>query len=100
MSISRRTFLFQSAAVGSSVALLSLSNAQAAAPMVSESDPQAKAVNYVADAKKSTKAQPGQVCSTCALYQGGSAKAGGCAIFPGKQVAGSGWCSAWAKKPA
>ncbi|MGA1273968.1 MAG: high-potential iron-sulfur protein, partial [Burkholderiaceae bacterium] len=47
-----------------------------------------------------TKAKPGQVCSNCALYQGGSAKAGGCAIFPGKQVAGSGWCSAWAKKPA
>ena len=52
MSISRRTFLFQSAAVGSSVAVLSLSNAQASAPMVSEADPQAKAVGYVADAKK------------------------------------------------
>lgn len=99
MSISRRTFLFQSAVVSSSVALLSLSNAQAAAPMVSEADPQAKAVNYVSDAKKSPKAKQGQACSGCALYQGGSAKAGGCAIFPGKQVASSGWCSAWAKKP-
>ena len=98
MSISRRTFLFQSAAVGSSVAVLSLSNAQASAPMVSEADPQAKAVGYVADAKKSAKAKPGQLCSNCALYQGGAAKAGGCAIFAGKQVAGAGWCSAWAKR--
>jgi hypothetical protein len=25
-------------------------------------------------------------------------KAGGCPLFAGKQVAGAGWCSAWAKK--
>ena len=24
--------------------------------------------------------------------------AGGCPLFAGKQVAGKGWCSAWAKK--
>jgi hypothetical protein len=99
MSISRRAFIFQSAAIGSSVAFLSITNTQAAAPMVPETDPQAKAVNYVADAKKSPKAKPGQACANCALYQGGSASAGGCAIFAGKQVASAGWCSAWAKKP-
>jgi hypothetical protein len=33
------------------------------------------------------------------LYQGKAAdKAGGCPLFAGKQVAGKGWCSAWAKK--
>ena len=34
-----------------------------------------------------------------ALYQGKVGdKAAGCALFPGKQVAGPGWCSAWAKR--
>jgi len=28
----------------------------------------------------------------------GSAAAGGCSLFAGKQVAAAGWCSAWAKK--
>ena len=34
-----------------------------------------------------------------ASYQGKPADAwGGCPIFPGKQVAGKGWCSAYVKK--
>jgi hypothetical protein len=33
------------------------------------------------------------------LYQGKPADAwGDCPIFPGKQVAGKGWCSAYVKK--
>jgi hypothetical protein len=41
----------------------------------------------------------GQACSNCALYQGkpGSA-AEGYSLFGAKQVAGPGWCSAYAKK--
>ena len=40
-----------------------------------------------------------EVCSNCALYQGKSTdKAAACPLFAGKQVAGPGWCSAWAKK--
>jgi len=75
----------------------------ASAAMVEESDAQAKALGYVADAARADKGKfkqyaPGQTCATCALYQGGTAPAGNCALFPGKQVAGKGWCSAYAKK--
>ena len=41
----------------------------------------------------------GANCANCALYQGKPTdKAAACALFPGKLVAGPGWCSAWAKK--
>jgi len=69
-----------------------------------ESDPQAKALGYAADATKVDKAkQPkyaaGQSCANCQLYQGkASDAAGGCPLFGGKQVAAKGWCSAWVKK--
>ena len=72
--------------------------------MVAETDPQAKALGYVADASKADKAKfknyaPGQFCNNCALYQGKPTDAAaGCPLFAGKQVAGKGWCSAWAKK--
>jgi hypothetical protein len=62
------------------------------------------ALGYVADAKRvDTKKFPkfaaGQDCTNCALYQGKATdKAAGCPLFAGKQVAGAGWCSAWAKK--
>ncbi len=97
----RRVFMMQ-AAVGSMAAVLaSEAMAQAA---VAETDPQATALGYKADATKVDKAkQPkyaaGQQCSTCALYQGAAGSAaGGCPLFAGKQVAAKGWCSAWAKK--
>ena len=98
-SLPRRQFLFTLTAAG---AVLSLP-AQAQT-LVDENSPQAKALGYVADAKKvDPKKYPryaaGQVCSNCALYQGKPAdKAGGCSLFPAKQVAGPGWCSAWVKK--
>ncbi len=86
-----------------SAALATATQVQAQVKL-SEKDAQAVALGYVEDATKTdTKKYPkyaaGQVCNNCALYQ---AKAtdpwGGCALFPGKQVAGKGWCSAWAKK--
>ena len=97
--IQRRVFLMTVAA--SSAALGTLAHAQA---MVDEKDAQAAALGYVADAKRvDTKKYPyfvaGQNCTDCALYQGKpSDKAAGCPLFAGKQVAGPGWCSAWAKK--
>ena len=97
--IQRRVFLMTVAA--SSAALGTLAHAQA---MVDEKDAQAAALGYVADAKRvDTKKYPkfvaGQNCTNCALYQGKpSDKAAGCLLFAGKQVAGPGWCSAWAKK--
>ena len=85
-------------------ALLGAQAASAQANMVAETDPQAVALGYVADATKADKAKykqyaAGQVCTNCALYQGKATDAtGGCPLFGTKQVAGKGWCSAWAKK--
>lgn len=96
----RRVFMM---AVAGSAAVLAVPRARAQT-MLDEKDPQAAALGYVADAKRvDTKKYPkfaaGQQCSNCALYQGKPAdKAGGCPLFGAKQVAGAGWCSAWAKK--
>ena len=77
----------------------------ATGPLVDEKETQAIALGYVVVAAKADKAKfpkyaDGQVCSNCALYQGGSAEQGGCPLFPGKQVLGKAWCSAYAKKAA
>jgi len=99
LPLPRRVFLMTLAASGAALA----TRAQAQA-LVDEKDPQAAALGYVADAKRvDTKKYPkfaaGQNCTNCALYQGKATdKAGGCPLFAGKQVAGPGWCSAWAKK--
>ncbi|MFN7723871.1 MAG: high-potential iron-sulfur protein [Rubrivivax sp.] len=85
-------------------AALLASRSAMAQDMVAETDPQAKALGYVADTAKADKAKyknwaASQNCANCALYQ---AKAtdptGGCPLFGAKKVAGKGWCSAWAKK--
>jgi hypothetical protein len=97
----RRVFMMQVAASGT--ALMAAASAQAQAK-VDEKDPQAVALGYVADttkadAKKFPKHSKDQKCTNCALYQGKAADAwGGCPLFGTKQVAGPGWCSAWAKK--
>ena len=72
MKTSRRQFMIMSAAGACSIALSNTVQAQA---MVAETDPQAAALGYVADATKVNKAKfpkyaAGQVCSNCALYQG------------------------------
>lgn len=70
-------------------------------PRVSEDGAMAKALNYVHDARSvdAAKRVSDRFCNNCALYDGGAddewAK---CSIFPGKLVAGEGWCSAWAPK--
>jgi hypothetical protein len=101
MKSSRRQFMLLSAAGACTLASNSQVQAQV---MVTETDPQAAALGYKADASKVDKAKypkfaAGQACSNCALYQGkpGSA-AGDCSLFGAKQVAGPGWCSAYAKK--
>ena len=77
----------------------------ATGPLVDEKDAQAIGLGYVAVAAKADKAKfpkyaDGQLCSNCSLYQGGSAAQGGCPLFPGKQVLGNAWCSAYNKKAA
>jgi hypothetical protein len=97
----RRVFMIQNAVA--SAAVLMAVDAQAQA-MVSETDPQAAALGYVADTKKVNQAKfpkhaATQACGNCVLYQGAAgAAAGGCGIFPGKQVSSKGWCSAYNKK--
>ena len=77
----------------------------ATGPMVDEKEAQAVALGYVsvattADKAKYPKYADGQACTNCALYQGGAAGQGPCPLFPGKQVSGKAWCSAYAKKAA
>ena len=97
----RRIFIMQVAA-GSSV--LTASAVMAQAPMVSEKEPQAVALGYLADtskvnAAKYPKHKLTQACKNCQLYQGKPTDAaGGCVLFAGKQVAGNGWCSAYNSK--
>jgi hypothetical protein len=103
MKNSRRQFMILSAAGACTLALNGQVQAQA---MVVETDPQAVALGYKADASKVDKAKfpkyaAGQVCTNCALYVGApTSVAGGCSLFAGKQVAGKGWCSAYAAKKA
>jgi hypothetical protein len=101
MTITRRLFL----ATGC-VTLTTWSLAASAQAKVDEKDPQAVALGYVpqasqADVKKFPRYAAGQMCSSCALYQGKPGEAaGGCALFAGKQVNATAWCSAWVKKTA
>lgn len=79
--------------------------AVATGPLVDEKDAQAAALGYVAVATKADKTKfpkyaDGQACSNCSLYLGGTAEQGGCPLFPGKQVLGKAWCSAYNKKAA
>jgi len=62
-------------------------------PMVDVDSAQAQALKYVAVSE-----MEGQNCIGCALYQGGDADAGGCPLFQGSNVAGAGWCSAYAPR--
>ena len=97
----RREFIVQVSLGGG---LLVAGQAMAQGAMLAESDAQATALGYKADASKVDKAKfpkfaAGQACSNCALYQGKAADAaGGCPLFAGKQVAGKGGCSAYAQK--
>ena len=99
MSSSRRVFLM-TLATGSAV-MATTAHGQT---KLDEKDPQAIGLGYVADAtktdaKKYPKYAAGQMCTNCALFQGKASDAwGGCPLFAGKQVAGKGWCNAWAKK--
>ncbi len=76
----------------------------AAQAALAESDAQAFALGYKADASKVDKAKQtkyaaSQACANCALFQAASgAAAGACPLFAGKQVSVKGWCTAWAKK--
>lgn len=79
-----------------------LSGTAGAADLISETDPQAAALGYKADATKAEKRTDATaLCSNCNFYTGKAGEASGpCALFQGKLVAANGWCTAWAKKAA
>jgi hypothetical protein len=97
LSISRRRLLKRLAMGASLPVALSFERALAAdAPLISANAPEAKAVQYVEDAKNAKAAKPGNTCANCALYQGASGSAqGACQLFNGKFVKAVGWCNAW-----
>lgn len=103
-TLDRREFMIMLVASGSALATAGV-QAQAAAPVLSESDPQAAALGYHADATKVDKAKypqhvATQVCAGCNFFQGQPTdETAPCQLFGGKQVSGKGWCAAWAKKP-
>ena len=99
---SRRRFIqlaAVTAAVAPAVGLMRGAGA-AGGPMVDPSSAQAKSLKYVADASASeARKNENEFCRNCALYQGpADAASAPCPLFPGKQVAGEGWCQAWAPK--
>ncbi len=117
---SRRSFLAQATVTAFGAATLlpsifrskALAQAPAAKPVaVSETDPTAKALGYVADGSKvdlkkwPKKAGPDgakQACANCVLFKaekGTNEAMAACPLFPGKVVAAKGWCNSWAKSP-
>jgi len=70
-----------------------------AAERLSESDPQAKALNYVKDASQSNvRKASNHFCHNCMHFQGKAGDNWGpCNVFGGRLVHRKGWCTAWAK---
>lgn len=102
-SSQRRSFILTLCAGAGTLATVRAMAAEAA-PVLSESDPQAVALGYRTDSRKVDKAkypqhQPTQMCGQCNFYQGKPTDAmAPCQIFVGKQVSAKGWCSAFVKK--
>ena len=78
----------------------------AAPPVLSPTEPAAKALGYIEDAKKvDAKAnpnyKPGQICGNCLQWADKDRKAATakCNLFPGKLVKNPGWCKVWVKAP-
>ena len=101
----RRIFITRTVTGGLS-ALAFPAVTQAAPARVEESDETAQALGYrhdtnKVDKKRFPKHSAAQVCTNCSFFQGSASDEwGGCAMFGRKQIAGPGWCSAWAAKPA
>ncbi len=97
MQFTRRAILGRLALGLSLGSLIVAPRARAATPpLLQESEPEAQAVHYVADASKSKEAaSSGANCSNCSLYNAGDATTGGCTLFKGKRVEAAGWCNAW-----
>ncbi|MEY2722077.1 MAG: hypothetical protein RL597_1522 [Pseudomonadota bacterium] len=80
--------------------------AAGALPVLSPSEPAAKALGYVEDTKKVDKKanpnhKPEQHCGNCLQWADKDRKAAlaKCNLFPGKLVKNPGWCKVWVKAP-
>lgn len=95
----RRRFLTQLAVAAAALPILGHSGDARAAPLprIPVGHPQAKALGYVEDVRKTTSPayKPASACLNCQFY---TASSGACALFSGFSVAPKGWCTAWAKK--
>ena len=89
-SLSRRSLLKGIAILP--VAALGTYQSTAFAEMLSVDDPTAKALGYV-----EVSVVDGKTCANCSLYAS-TGPSGPCAIFPGKEVAGAGYCNSWVPK--
>ncbi|CAM2157254.1 High-potential iron-sulfur protein [Pararobbsia alpina] len=104
MPSNRRQFLVTTAMLSASLSLPRVALSDDA--MVSESDSNAQALGYRADATTVDKAKypkyaSGQMCSTCQFYQGAAADpTAPCPLFGTKRVSGKGWCNSYIKKAA
>lgn len=97
--VSRRRFMKSAGATTVAIGFGTTPLSAEELPHVNEDDPMAKALSYVHDAGTvdAAKRFSDRYCSNCALYAGGANDDwANCSIFPGKVVAGRGWCSAWA----
>jgi hypothetical protein len=105
--ISRRGLLKGAVLSVIAVPAAALLNREALAANVAldPNDPQAKGLGYVddatkVDAKANPMFKPGAHCANCMQYTGKAGDpAGGCNIFPGKDVKAAGWCKVWVQKP-
>ena len=101
MDRSRRRFV-GGALASAVIPLMAIAPAQAQELVkLSEDDAMAKSLNYKHEANEveHSSFKGGQACKNCALYKTDAAGDGwgGCAIFRGKAVKGSGWCSSYVK---
>lgn len=96
--LSRRQLLWLAPALCAAPALAQSQN------LLQESDDEAKATGYRADAGQVDRAKfpkyaPGQTCANCSLFApDGDKPSGGCALFYGKDVLAKGWCNSWEKR--
>lgn len=102
---SRRKAIKQSLAVAAGVA--GLGPAMLASPRlraqeqerVSEDDPTAVQLKYKHDATASERPSDDQFCHNCTYFKGSADQEWApCDLFPGKAVAGNGWCNVWTLK--
>ncbi len=102
MKTHSRRELFKFAGIGSLALFVpALGRLAHADEILDPESPQAKALGYVhhyeeVDPERWPRYEAGQICANCQLAQGDmEAEWMGCSIFPGKKVAGKGWCNAW-----